>query len=222
MLQQINFRPAYFIPLFVLLLLSFISCLLIPKQISFLFLNNFHTKWMDVFFTIYTFIGDGLISIATVILLALFNKRKEAITLLCAYLLSGLAAQLIKHLFDEPRPRLYFEQSKLVYSHFVKDVVVFGSGSFPSGHSASAFAMATVFALLFNNKRISIIAFILAVLVGYSRIYLALHFLQDVVAGAFIGVFFGMLSYYFIWQQKKSFPHRQSFTNNTDIGLLRH
>ena len=216
MLKQINIRPAYFIPVLILLLLACIWCLIFPKQISFLVLNNYHTNWLDLFFTNYTFAGDGGLSIATVVLLIFFNKRKEAATFLFAYASSGLAAQLVKHCFNYPRPRLYFEQSKVIYHHFIEGVVAHGSRSFPSGHTASAFAMATVFALLFNNKRISMIAFIFAASVGYSRIYLAQHFLQDVAAGAFIGLLFGMLSYYVIWQQKKPFLKGPIFTNKTD------
>lgn len=218
MLKQINLRPAYFIPLFILLLIAFIYCLCLPKQISFLFLNNYHTVWLDIFFTTFTLAGDGLLSVAAVAILILCKKRKEAIILFCAYASSGLAAQLIKHLFNQPRPRVYFEQAKTVYNHFVEGAVVHGSGSFPSGHTASAFAMATVFALLFNKKWISIIAFILAVLVGYSRIYLAEHFLPDVTAGAFTGVFFGMLSYYIIWPQETSFLKGNAFADKANIS----
>ena len=217
MLKQITLRPAYFIPLFVLLLVSFIYCILLPKQVSFLFLNNYHSKLLDIFFKTFTLIGDGLFSVAAVAVLLLLNKRKEASVLFAAYASSGIAAQLIKHFFNQPRPKVYFEQSKIVYNHFVEGVVVHGSSSFPSGHAASAFAMATVSALLFTDKRISIIAFILAVLVGYSRIYLAEHFLQDVAAGAFTGVFFGMLSYYIIWQEKGLFFKRNLFTDKANV-----
>jgi len=215
MLKQINLKPAYFIPVFVMLLSAFVCCTVFSKQISFLVLNNYHTKWLDVFFANYTLAGDGCVSIAAVVLLIFFHKQKAAVTLLLGYAGSGLAAQLIKHCFNYPRPKLYFEQSKVVYHHFVEGVVANHSGSFPSGHTASAFAMATVFALLSCDKRISIIAFVFAALVGYSRIYLAEHFLQDVVAGAFIGVFWGMLSYYLIWQKKKPFIQVPAFTKKT-------
>lgn len=214
--KQINNKPYFFIPVSVLLLFAFACCLLLPKQTSFLFLNNYHTFWLDAFFTRFTNFGDGLVSVATVILLAGFNKRKEALAILCAYISSGLTAQLIKHLFDQPRPRLYFEQSKFVYNHFINGSVIYSGGSFPSGHSASAFAMATVFALMYDNKWVSIVAFIMAALVGYSRIYLAQHFLQDVTAGAFTGVFFGMLSYFVIWQ-KARLALNENTLSKTDI-----
>lgn len=156
---------------------------------------------MDLFFINYTIAGDGLISLGAAIFLVILKKRKEALTLLIAYISSGLFAQLLKNLFSQPRPNLYFKQSVIHYNHFVNGVTLYNTNSFPSGHTTSAFAMATVIALFVNNKGINLLALFLAALVGYSRVYLAQHFLSDVLAGAFTGILFGMLSYYFLWQR---------------------
>ena len=59
--------------------------------------------------------------------------------------------------------------------------------SFPSGHTAVAFtASAAVF--FFGYKRMAILLFAFASLVGFSRIYLGVHYLTDVLGGAFIGI----------------------------------
>ncbi len=63
------------------------------------------------------------------------------------------------------------------------------SASFPSGHTATAFATATVIALL--HPRLRWPALGLAALVGLSRVYLGVHFLFDVLAGAALGVAVG-------------------------------
>jgi undecaprenyl-diphosphatase len=63
------------------------------------------------------------------------------------------------------------------------------SYSFPSGHTATAFATATVIGLL--HPRLRLPAFGLATLVGLSRIYLGVHFLFDVLAGAALGIAVG-------------------------------
>lgn len=201
MLAQIRLRPLYFITSFLLLAFLLILCLSFSRLDCFQLMNSYHNRPMDLFFINYTIAGDGLISVAVVLILAILKKRKEALTLLAAYISSGLFTQLLKNVFSQPRPMLYFKQLTIQYHHFVSDVTLHNNNSFPSGHTTSAFAMATVIALLFNNKGISLLALFLAVLVGYSRIYLAQHFLSDVLVGAFIGILFGMLSYYFIWQQ---------------------
>ncbi len=57
--------------------------------------------------------------------------------------------------------------------------------SFPSAHTTLSFMMATVLALYF--PRYQVIYFIFAVFVGWTRVYLSLHYPTDVIAGGFLG-----------------------------------
>ena len=57
--------------------------------------------------------------------------------------------------------------------------------SFPSGHTGSSFAAA--FALYYYNKKEGILALILAALIGFSRMYLSVHYPTDVLAGFVLG-----------------------------------
>ncbi len=63
--------------------------------------------------------------------------------------------------------------------------------SFPSGHTGASFAAAS--ALYFGRSRIKVPAFILAVLIGFSRLYLYVHYPADVLAGALLGIMLGWL-----------------------------
>lgn len=72
--------------------------------------------------------------------------------------------------------------------HFVPNVDVHSFHSFPSGHTATMFCFAVLLSLLLRKRWISIVLLVLAVLVGYSRIYLLQHFLMDVAVGAAVGV----------------------------------
>ena len=60
------------------------------------------------------------------------------------------------------------------------------TGSFPSGHSATAFACATVIA--WGSPRLAVPVFVLAALVAWSRVYVGVHWPLDVLGGAALGV----------------------------------
>ncbi len=70
------------------------------------------------------------------------------------------------------------------------------SWSFPSGHTSSSFAFAT--AVFANNKKWGIGAYILAAVIGFSRIYLGVHYFTDVLAGAVLGVVYGAIGAFVI------------------------
>jgi len=71
-----------------------------------------------------------------------------------------------------------------------RDIVVVGikpeDASFPSGHTASSFAAATAVSSLYPKA--GPLAFVLATLVGISRVHLGHHFPSDVLIGSVIGV----------------------------------
>ena len=105
--------------------------------------------------------------------------RRNALLMLIPVAISAIVANILKYTIDLPRP---FE----VY-HFIKQLSVGGSPTFPSGHTADAFAFATIASLVHRKWLIIIPCIIWAVLVGYSRMYLGVHFPSDVVAGAIVG-----------------------------------
>lgn len=165
------------------------------KSASFIYLNSYHPFYLNVFFINYTFIGDGIFAICSIVLLLFYFKRKQlGIVLLMSFLISGLAAQIIKNLINSPRPKLFFEAGQYLY--FIDGVTLSNNASFPSGHTATAFAIATVLALMMKNKKLQLLILFAAALAGYSRIYLAQHFLLDVIIGAIIGSASGVLSFY--------------------------
>ncbi len=172
---------------------GFVFLILNGKASSFIALNSFHPFWLNVFFINYTFMGDGIFAIGLIALMAFyFKKKKESIALLYAFLFSGLMVQLIKNLVSATRPKLFFEPGQYLY--FVDQVSLVNNSSFPSGHTATAFAIATVFIILIKNKKWQLPILAAAVLVGYSRIYLAQHFLIDLLVGAIIGTLSGLLA----------------------------
>jgi membrane-associated phospholipid phosphatase len=157
------------------------------KAEGFLLINQWHSNFADVFFKYYTNAGDGLVYVA-LILIFLFINRWSALIGLWGFASSSLTVQLVKQVIirDTPRPKTFFENPGVL--HFVDGVTVHGFGSFPSGHTATAFSIALWLAYLTPNKFIGALYLIPAILVGYSRIYLAQHFPEDVMIGSLIGI----------------------------------
>ncbi|MEI9933571.1 MAG: phosphatase PAP2 family protein [Ferruginibacter sp.] len=123
-------------------------------------------------------------------------------TIFCAFLSSGILAQIVKHIYNSPRPKFYFGNTEDQY--FIKGIDFAFNNSFPSGHTATAFAVATVLVLNLQNKKLQLPLLFAALLVAFSRIYLGQHFLLDVLVGAFIGVVCGIGCVYFFWKSKKA------------------
>ncbi|MFD2584579.1 phosphatase PAP2 family protein [Pedobacter vanadiisoli] len=201
-LKRLTKLNCYFFTALVILLLAIIFNFSFSKTEGFLIFNRFHTRWLDIFFKYITNLGDGLISILVAIILLTIRKKKKALTVALAYIYSGVLVQVAKRIFHMPRPKYFFEQTLFQYNHFVEGVNVHGQNSFPSGHTASAFALATVVVLVFKKKEISFYCLFFAFLIGYSRIYLAQHFLIDVIFGAAAGISCAILSYHQVYDLK--------------------
>ncbi len=196
------------------LFLSITLLLAYGKAGSFILLNFYHSSWLNAIFICYTYFGDGLFSLGIIaILIFYYKKREPALAFLYAFLISGIIVQVVKKVIVSPRPKLFFEPGR--YSHFIEGVTHGGNASFPSGHTASAFALVTVAAILIKNKKTQPVLLLLAILEGYSRIYLAQHFLLDVIIGGVIGVLSAFPSLYLAENTKYLKKHFQKKVKNT-------
>jgi membrane-associated phospholipid phosphatase len=97
------------------------------------------------------------------------------------FVASGLNA-VIKDIVDRHRPPLSMDLEALVGLP--------GSPSFPSGHAMSAFAVAAAIAVLAPRTRW--LVFGVAAVIGFSRVYLGVHYWIDVLAGAALGLAIGV------------------------------
>lgn len=106
---------------------------------------------------------------------------------LIAHGLAALSANILKHAIGRPRP-------KFMHAGNLELSPAGGSGwdSFPSGHAAAAFAVATVLAAKFPRARWPILA--AAVAIAASRIVRGSHYLTDVAGGAALGCVMGMIA----------------------------
>lgn len=176
-----------------------------PTEIMF-WINQHHNSLLDSFFYYVTLLGEDTIWFSFLCALAYDNyvrgnDRSYAIkVLLISWLSKVLVSVSLKNIFNYPRPIEVYQHSSQAI-HLVDGVTMHHWQSFPSGHTMTAFAFACV--CLFVQKKTSpaIIALLIAMLVGYSRMYLFQHFPRDVFVGSVLGV--GVTVILFILLNKK-------------------
>lgn len=105
---------------------------------------------------------------------------------------AGVLVTILKELFDRARPPL---------AGIDAVGVIPSSASFPSGHSATAFAAAVAVGLFYPRLRRPLLA--LAAVVALSRVYLGVHYASDVLVGSLLGVLLGLAS---VWVVRAAAP----------------
>jgi undecaprenyl-diphosphatase len=129
-----------------------------------------------------THLGSHLALALFMIVSSLIIRRKKVILrLLLLYGIESGVLYGLKFLLQRPRP-FHFLAAASKLSQGPGEVL---DPSFPSGHTVYAFMMATLLAYWFPRYRF--LFFILAVFVGWTRIYLNLHYPTDVIAGGLLG-----------------------------------
>lgn len=173
-----------------------------------LWVNQFHNPALNLFFYYITYLGDGLFSVAVVILL-FFRKIYYGILSLISFASTGLITQALKRsvFHDFPRPSKFFENG--IELNLVEGLKLHSWYSFPSGHSSGAFAVFLTLSLIsVKNTFLQILLFTLAMLTALSRVYLLQHFFMDIYAGTLLGVVITSFVY-FVIQYKTTFPVKE-------------
>lgn len=155
------------------------------NEIIFRYINSFagQYNWLDI---LIIFFADYFIFILALgaLFLALYHKsEKQVIRNLSFIFISGILAwllvQIIKYSYFSPRPFLALDGVTQLIEHGAND-------SFPSGHTAFSFAIAT--AVYFWKRKYLLFFLLGAVLVGLARISAGIHWPYDVLVGVFLGV----------------------------------
>ncbi|MDO5517351.1 MAG: phosphatase PAP2 family protein [Clostridium sp.] len=148
--------------------------------------NPFMDKWM-VFITRQ---GDiaGIWIIIAIVMFTIDGHFKDGASIILTLALCAILGNLIlKNIFSRKRP-FHTKTEILLLIPKPKDY------SFPSGHTMSSIAAATV---IFNmNHILGIISWIIAILIAFSRIYLYVHYPSDIAAGAIAGFLTGIFTIY--------------------------
>lgn len=203
MKNLIGANSPFLVPYFLFLIIVGFVIATYPKGEIHLYLNQFHNNFGNHFFYNITFIGDGFAVVGIVLVLCFF-KYRFAVLVAISNICSSLITQLLKHTVfsDVVRPKKFFEGTEQL--NVVPWVENYLYNSFPSGHTTAAFSTFFCLAMILENKLLKFSMLLIAMIIGFSRIYLSQHFLNDVYAGSLIGVTTSLLSYHYIVFGKKS------------------
>lgn len=147
--------------------------------------EHIRTTTLDIVFPFLSTINNvGLFWIVLSVVLLLFRRTRLCgiCMLVCLAVDCALGEGLIKHLFMRERPCNVIPLDNLLIPKPL-------SSSFPSGHTASSFTAST--AIFYNHKRAGIVAYSMAVLIAFSRLYCYVHYPTDVLAGMLLGICVG-------------------------------
>ena len=211
MRQIIKENRVFIITYLVLWSSATVICLIYPKGDIHLFMNRFHCNACDHLFRYLTFLGDGWFTVGVTVVL-LFIRFRFALMVAASNLSAGILVQVLKRFVftDSPRPALYLKDVPELY--LVPGIDLHYHHSFPSGHSASAFALMITFALIAGKKWAAMLLLILACMVAYSRVYLSQHFLGDILAGSVPGFLAAFIFYWYFQGLKKRWPDQSIVT----------
>lgn len=148
---------------------------------------------LDSIMIFITSLGNGgMIWIAATILLLIPKKTRKAGVMSAVALLGSLIINnnIVKNIVQRPRPFVTFADLQII-------IPTPSEFSFPSGHTSSSFAAAAVF-YRHLPKKLGIPSVILAGLIGFSRLYVGVHYPTDVIAGVLMGILLSYLAEYLV------------------------
>lgn len=160
------------------------------------FIQSFETPFLTSTMKFFSFIGSGssinfIVIISIIVLYFLFHYRSELLLFILVLMGSHYLFRLLKEIFHRARPDLH-------------RLIEIGGYSFPSGHATNAITVYGILSFLlwrhiptrWGRSLLVIFSIIMILTIGFSRIYLGVHYPSDVIAGYFAGAFWLITS---IW-----------------------
>ncbi|NLA64294.1 MAG: phosphatase PAP2 family protein [Bacteroidales bacterium] len=164
----------------------------------FLALNGSDSLFWDNAMWTFTGLVTWLPMVLFILYIAFRNQQlKQGMLVLGSILLVLLLSSYVSGSIFKP----FFKRYRPTHHPDFKDLVDIvnnfrgGDYGFISGHATNSFGLAFFISLLFRNQLVTISMMLWATLNSYSRIYLGVHFISDIVAGFLMGALIGLLVY---------------------------
>jgi len=202
--QSENVRTALFVSLLLFLLTS-VFLLSYGKTGSLLLINQHYNPVLDVLFRYGTYLGDTLIYLPLLVYCLFFN-RSFIIPLVLSLLIGLLLTHFLKRIVFPHQLRPISLEAQGIVLHKIKGVHMNRVHSFPSGHTATAFGAAVLLATVVRKRIWAVLLPLVAFFVGYSRVYLAQHYVNDVLGGIVIGMITALLSLWLYTRMENRLP----------------
>ena len=164
----------------------------------FLSLNSSHSPYWDIFMWMYTGKHTWIPLVLVFLFIAIYKtKWQESLFILVGAVLVGvlcdqISASFVKPFFLRLRPTHHPD-----FNYLVDTVFNYRGGryGFVSSHATNGFGIATFASLLFRYKYFTYTFILWALGTCYTRIYLGVHFISDVVGGTILGIAIGYFVY---------------------------
>ncbi len=166
-------------------------------------IKNWQSNGLTESFKVITNLGGTValfyMALIMVIILLLCHRKKDGIVVALNLMMSSFICMILKNIMQRPRPP--------VEERLIEEI----GYSFPSGHSTNsmAFYLLTICLIYQNvkNKKLRhilcLILGIFPVLIGFSRVYLRVHYASDMIAGFCLGIMCVILFMSFAYQKIK-------------------
>ena len=184
-------NPYFFVPFLLWVVLGGGALLIADRDQLFFAFNGRATAWLDPLVPYVDWIGEGYLAAGILLGLLAFSRFRRWDYFLAAGLSQGITSLVIqgmKSAIQAPRPMRVYEGMNLLYVH--ESWPELFSRSFPSGHTGAAFCLLCFLSLVLTPpyRAWGIVFFLLALMAGLSRIYLAAHFFADVYWASILAV----------------------------------
>lgn len=193
--RQLIYHHRYFLGIFALYLVAgAFSFIWYHQGHETLFMSSHHTLLMDFIFVFLTRLAE-VVSLSVIFTVLVAARLRYFIMFAINMIVMGTVVFWLKHCVfaDHVRPALFFGYSQ--HLNFIAGRPILSRYSFPSGHTATAFATALMLSIFIRRTWASMLLLGLALMVGLSRIYLLEHFWVDVYFGSLLGVTVTLLVY---------------------------